>query len=313
MIKAGIIGGAGYVARELIALLARHPEVNLVAATSNSQEGKSVGQFLGDSAVAESLVFKKKLDEQVDVLFLCGGHGQSAVYLSENEVKQETVVIDLSTDFRTDASWIYGLPEVNAANYGNRIANPGCFATAIQLALLPALKLIKGAVHVNAVTGSTGAGQALSDTGHFSWRQDNLSTYKVFDHQHLKEILHTFSQQGNPVGELNFIPLRGPFTRGIFATVYFDCQLSQEDAFELYSDYYSEAPFTKVQKEAVDLKQAVNTNFCVLNPQIVNGKLVVTAAIDNLLKGAAGQAVQNMNIRFGLDQVAGLRLKPAFF
>lgn len=321
MIKAGIIGGAGYVARELTALLARHPEVELVAATSNSQEGKVVAEFLGDAAISEGLVFKKKLEEKVDVLFLCGGHGQSAVYLAENEVPEQTVVIDLSTDFRTDASFVYGLPEVNATSYDtaggsngvNRIANPGCFATAIQLALLPALKVIAGPVHVHAITGSTGAGQALSETGHFSWRQDNLSTYKVFEHQHLTEILHTFSQQGNPLKELNFIPLRGPFTRGIFATVYFDCNLTQKEVLDLYNEFYKDAPFTQVQADAVDLKQVVNTNFCLLNPQVINGKLIVTAAIDNLLKGAAGQAVQNMNIRFGISQKSGLELKPTFF
>lgn len=311
--KAGVIGGAGYAAGELISILSRHPEVEFSFITSNSQAGKSVREFHGDWGIPSELKFVKEHDSAVDVLFLCGGHGYSKTFLSENNIPDAVTVIDLSTDFRTDSSFVYGLPEINAKKLTNRIANPGCFATAIQLALLPVLEHVNGAVHVNAITGSTGAGQALSDTGHFSWRSANVSSYKVLDHQHLNEIEHTFGQQKSTVSEVNFIPLRGPFTRGIFCTSYFDTDLSQKQVTEIFNDFYGGAAFTKVTDSTVDLKQVVQTNFCLIEPKIIKNKLVITSAIDNLLKGAAGQAVQNMNLRFGLPEETALNLKPGSF
>jgi len=308
--KVGVIGGAGYAAGELISILSRHPEVNFSFITSNSQAGKSVRAFHGDWGIPSDLKFVSEHDVNVDVLFLCGGHGYSKTFLTENSVPESVTVIDLSTDFRTDAAFVYGLPEINAKKLTNRIANPGCFATAIQLALLPVLGAVNGAVHVNAITGSTGAGQALSDTGHFSWRSANVSSYKVLDHQHLNEIEHTFGQQKSTVSEVNFIPLRGPFTRGIFCTSYFDTDLTQKQASEMYLDFYSSAAFTKVVESTVDLKQVVQTNFCLVEPRIIKNKLVITSAIDNLLKGAAGQALQNMNLHFGFPETTALNLKP---
>ena len=261
--KAGIIGGAGYAAGELISLLSRHPEIELAFVTSKSQKGKSVQAFHGDFGISSSLYFIAEHHFAIDVLFLCGGHGYSKMFFSKNEVPAEVTVIDLSTDFRTSEAFVYGLPELNGKKLSNRIANPGCFATAIQLALLPVLTQINGSVHVNAITGSSGAGQALSETGHFSWRSSNVSSYKVLEHQHLAEIENTFSQNKSTITELNFVPVRGPFTRGIFATSYFDTDLNQKQASELYRDFYETAAFTKVTSE-VDLKQIIQRNFCLI-------------------------------------------------
>ena len=307
--KAGIIGGAGYAAGELIRLLCRHSELTLAFVTSKSQVGKSVRDFHGDWEIPSNLNFVANHHFEIDVLFLCGGHGYSKAFFDEHTVPVDVIVIDLSTDFRTDESFVYGLPEMNGRKLSNRIANPGCFATAIQLALLPVLEYINGVVHIHAITGSTGAGQALSETGHFSWRSSNVSSYKVLEHQHLTEIEHTFSKNKSTITELNFVPLRGPFTRGIFCTSYFDTNLSQEQVSELYNDFYSNTTFTKVVPD-VDLKQVVQTNFCLVEPKVIKNKLVITSAIDNLLKGAAGQAIQNMNLRFGFAENLGLNLKP---
>ncbi len=310
--KAGIIGGAGYTAGELISLLSRHPEMEFAFVTSESQKGKLVREFHGDWGIPSNLNFSNEYHFDLDVLFLCGGHGYSKSFLQNNKVPAGVLLIDLSTDFRTNNSFVYGLPEINAEKLTNRIANPGCFATAIQLALLPVVKGINGAVHVNAITGSTGAGQSLSETAHFSRRSSNVSSYKVLEHQHLDEIENTFSQNKSTITELNFVPVRGPFTRGIFCTSYFDTDLNQKQVLELYNDFYSGTAFTKVVAN-VDLKQVVQTNFCLVEPKIIKNKLVITSVIDNLLKGAAGQAVQNMNLCCGFAEELGLNLKPGRF
>jgi len=307
--KAGIIGGAGYAAGELISLLSRHPEVEIAFVTSKSQAGKSVREFHTDRGIPAELNFEIEHHFEIDVLFLCGGHGYSKTFFLENTIPAHITVIDLSTDFRTDESFLYGLPEINGKKTSNRIANPGCFATAIQLALLPVLEHVNGQVHINAITGSTGAGQALTETGHFSWRSSNVSSYKVFEHQHLVEIENTFSGRNASITELNFVPLRGPFTRGIYCTSYFDTELNQKEVTEMYHDFYYGTAFTKIAS-GVDLKQVVQTNFCLVEPKVIKNKLVVTSVIDNLLKGAAGQAVQNMNLQFGFPEEMTLNLKP---
>ena len=311
--KVGVIGGAGYAAGELISLLSRHPEVELEFVTSNSQNGSSVRNFHSDFGIPDSLEFVKTHQCEVDVIFLCGGHGNSKKFLEENNIPDSVTIIDLSTDFRVDPSFVYGLPEINADKLTNRIANPGCFATAIQLALLPLTKEIKGEVHVHAITGSTGAGQALSSTNHFAWRDSNVSSYKVLDHQHLTEMEHTLNASGSTAEAINFVPVRGPFTRGIFATSYFQTDLTTKEVLDIYSDFYSGAAFTHVHNSNIDLKQVVQTNYCLIHPEVIKGKLVVTSVIDNLLKGAAGQAVQNMNLRFGFPEKMGLNLKPGSY
>lgn len=313
MKKVGVIGGAGYAAGELISLLARHPEVELSYVTSNSQVGKSVAAFHSDFDVPNDLNFVLEHSNNVDVLFLCGGHGFSKTFLTENNIPEQVVIIDLSMDYRVDASFTYGLPELPGYSPSNRIANPGCFATAIQLGILPMVDKIKGDIHVQATTGSSGAGQALSATGHFSWRANNLSTYKVFEHQHEIEMLHNFKAQGGTFEDFFFVPMRGAFTRGIFVTSYFDCDLSQGEVDTIFENYYKNAAFTRVVKEAIDLKQVVQTNYCLVLAQRLKNKLIVTTAIDNLLKGAAGQAVQNMNNVFGFKETLGLNLKPSHF
>lgn len=317
MIRIGIIGGGGYVARELISLLCRHPKAKLVFVTSNSQVNRSVQSVHKDVEIPADLVFTANMNPSIDVLFLCGGHGFSQQFLAENEISSTVTIIDLSTDFRTDETFSYGLPEINAYQYANglskRIANPGCFATAIQLGILPVLSEIHNSVHIHAITGSTGAGQSVSETSHFSWRENNVSSYKVLEHQHLTEITHTFKQRNWSNPELNFIPIRGSFTRGIFATIYFDCNLSQQEVNQIYTSFYAESPFVMISEQDIDLKQVVNTNYCILQPKIVKNKLVITSVIDNMLKGAAGQAIQNMNIAVGLDQKTGLNLKPTHF
>ncbi len=317
MKKAAIIGAAGYVARELIGILVRHPEIQIEQAVSSSQHGTSVSGFHHDYGIPSALVFSEKWDKTVDVLFLCGGHGHSKQFLAENPVGEETLVVDLSMDFRTDADFVYGLPEIHGGNVSNRIANPGCFATAIQLAMLPMLGISESDWHIHAMTGSSGAGQQLQTTSHFSWRADNVSSYKVFDHQHLIEIKHhgqklATKQGNNALPEINFIPLRGPFTRGIFATLYCETQKSEAEIQQLYKDYYADSAFTKVVSPEPDLKQVTGTNFCLLHPRVINGKLFITSIIDNLLKGAAGQAVENTNAFFGFAPETGLQLKPQF-
>ena len=325
MIQAGIVGSSGYVAGELLRCLVNHPEVNINFLYSHSQHGQKAVDLHGDLIGYDYLTLTNEINSQVDVLFLCLGHGNSVKFLSENTFSNKTRIIDLSNDFRLhadaafqDKNFVYGLtelnkPQIQAAMY---IANPGCFATAIQLGLLPMAghQLLKGEVHINAITGSTGAGQSPGATTHFSWRNNNVSIYKAFDHQHLAEIKESLiSLQKDSPGQLNFLPVRGNFTRGIFATMYTKSDLSQEDLTKLYEDYYKEEVFTHITTNEVHLKQVVNTNHCLISVQKIEDKVLVTSTIDNLLKGAAGQAIQNMNLMFELDETTGLNFKASYF
>lgn len=318
MIRVGIVGAGGYTAGELLRLLRHHPKAEVVFAQSNSQKGNPVVSIHDDLFDWPDLYFTDQLDTTVDVLFLCMGHGQSRIFFETHSLPAQTLVIDLGNDFRLDASFVYGLPELyyNRIKETKRIANPGCFATAIQLALLPLAKegLLQDEVHVHAITGSTGAGQALQATSHFSWRHDNLSTYKVFSHQHMEEIMRSLEHAAAAkVPKINFVPLRGPFTRGIFATSYTECSLQQQDLVELYSTYYGGASFTRLTHHAPHLKQVVNTNYCLLHVEKIDDKVLVTSVIDNLLKGASGQALHNMNLAMGLEEQLGLALKAGYF
>ncbi|MCB0630306.1 MAG: N-acetyl-gamma-glutamyl-phosphate reductase [Saprospiraceae bacterium] len=315
---AGIIGGGGYTAGELIRILQYHPEVEIAFVQSSSQTGKPVTSVHTDLIGELDMNFTGEADFSVDVIFLCMGHGKSRSFLEENDIPEELVVIDLSTDYRLDESFIYGLPELNREriSQSKRIANCGCFATAIQLALLPlaGAGLLQSEVHVHAITGSTGAGQSPSATTHFSWRNNNISVYKPFQHQHLAEIRRSLKQLQSDFSQaLNFIPVRGDFTRGIFASVYTDCDLSEAELYDLYEQFYRDAPFTIVSRNNPDLKQVVNTNKCLLHLERHGDKVLILSAIDNLLKGASGQAVENMNLVFGWDQRLGLQLKAAAF
>ncbi|MDR1783184.1 MAG: N-acetyl-gamma-glutamyl-phosphate reductase [Dysgonamonadaceae bacterium] len=319
-IKTGIIGGAGYTAGELLRILINHPEVEIVFVQSSSNAGKRIADVHGGLAGETDLIFTD-YQTGIDALFLCSAHGDSRKFLESNKIPSKTKIIDLSTDYRHKATaegFVYGLPELNksAIQKADRIANPGCFATAIQLALLPlaAAGKIKAEVNVHAITGSTGAGVKPAATTHFSWRDNNLSVYKPFEHQHLKEILESLVQLqpslNNPV---NFIPVRGDFPRGIFASAFTDCDLSLDEANDLYKDFYKDAAFTFVVDFNPDLKQVVNTNKCLLHLEKFGNKLLIVSVIDNLLKGASGQAVQNFNHIFGLDEKTGLRLKASGF
>ncbi len=321
MIKAGIIGGAGYTAGELLRLLLNHPEVEIAFVHSTSNAGAPVTDVHGGLIGETDLRFAEDYDlGAVDVLFLCSGHGFSRNFLAENPLPEGLKVIDLAQDFRDESDgFVYGLPEVSRDRIrGARLlANPGCFATAIQLALLPlaAEGLLRGReVYVTGVTGSTGAGVKPGATTHFSWRTDNLSVYKAFTHQHLAEIGRTLASVGGGEGpDITFVPLRGDFARGIFVTAVVRCALSADDARGLYEQYYRDAEFTHVSRRPVDLKQAVNTNKAIIGLEAHEGKLLVTCAIDNLLKGASGQAVQNMNLMFGFPERTALALKPSAF
>ena len=325
MIQVGIIGGAGYTAGELIRLLMFHKEaeINFVYSTSNA--GNMISKVHQDLEGSLNLKFTGSINPNVDVLFLCLGHGNSMKFLEANTFSNNTKIIDLGNDFRLlkdkqfgDKTFVYGLPElqrdlIKKAHY---IANPGCFATAIQLALLPLAhhNLIKNDVHVNAVTGSTGAGTSLSETTHFSWRDNNFSYYKPFTHQHLGEINQSVKQLQNAFNsDILFMPNRGNFSRGIFATAYTDFEGSVEEAKALYKAFYQESKFTFVSDEVLHLKQVVNTNKCLIHLHKHNNKLLITSVIDNLLKGASGQAIQNMNLMFGLDECEGLQLKANYF
>ncbi|MDU1903856.1 MAG: N-acetyl-gamma-glutamyl-phosphate reductase [Dysgonomonas sp.] len=322
MIKAGIIGGAGYTAGELIRILIHHPQVELVFVNSTSNAGNKLTDvhsgLLGDT----DMVFADQLPyDKIDVLFFCTAHGDTKKFLDANTVPAHLKIIDLSTDYRQESSeheFVYGLPELNKDRIkkANRIANPGCFATAIQLGLLPLAKagLIKSEVHINAITGSTGAGVKPSATSHFSWRENNISVYKAFEHQHLNEIGQSLSQlQKGFNQDINFIPVRGNFTRGIFVTTYLNYDGSLEDATKLYEDFYKDHPFTILTDKNHDLKQVVNTNKGIVHLEKHGNKLLILSCIDNLLKGASGQAVQNMNLIFGLDEKEGLGLKATGF
>jgi N-acetyl-gamma-glutamyl-phosphate reductase len=319
--KIGIIGGAGYTAGELLRILINHPEVEIGFVHSTSNAGQPVTAVHGGLLGETDLVFSDTHPlNEVDILFLCSAHGHSRKFWEENERPEGLMVIDLAQDFRDESNgYVYGLPEVNLGRIaGSRsVANPGCFATALQLSLVPlaaAGLLPDGEINITALTGSTGAGVKPGATTHFSWRNDNVSVYKPFTHQHLKEIGMTLAQlQPGNKSRINFIPMRGDFARGIFAVTTLDCPLSEEEVTKLYKDYYADAPFAVVSDNPIDLKQAVNTNKAVIHVEKHEGKLLVTCAEDNLLKGASGQAVQNMNIMLGLDQRTGLRLKPSAF
>ena len=329
-IKIGIIGGAGYTGGELIRILLNHPSAQISFVHSKSNAGNFLHKVHADLLGETELKFSSKVSpnggdlEGADVLFLCAGHGAAKKFLTENEINDSIKIIDLSHDFRLhqyssigNRKFIYGLPELNRDEIikVNNIANPGCFATAIQLGLLPLAKegLLKD-VYTTGITGSTGAGQGLSDTSHFSWRANNIQPYKSFTHQHLNEVGESLLQlQKNNDVEINFIPWRGAFTRGIFVSSQMHCDLELVELNKLYKEFYKAHPFTIVSDEQIFLKQAVNNNKCFIHLEKVGNKLVVHSAIDNLLKGASGQAVQNMNLMFGLDETAGLKLKPTGF
>ncbi len=321
-IKAGSIGGAGYTGGETTRLLLNHPNVELVFVQSRSQAGKALTSVHHDLVGETDLKFSADYNEQVDVLFFCLSHGESKNLLAESIFPSTTRIIDLGNDFRLgekagEREFVYGLPEFqrDKIKAAKNIANPGCFATTIQLGLLPLAKggLLKE-VHTTGITGSTGAGQKLQDTTHFTWRANNISAYKTLTHQHLGEINQTLkSLQSNFVETVNFVPWRGDFTRGIFVSSVLDCQLSLDDANKLFKDYYATHPFTHVADEMVDMKQVVNTNKCLLFLEKIENKLVIHSTTDNLLKGASGQAVQNMNLIFGLEEIAGLKLKGSVF
>ncbi|MDC6364136.1 MULTISPECIES: N-acetyl-gamma-glutamyl-phosphate reductase [Flavobacteriaceae] len=324
MIKAGIIGGSGYTGGELIRILLHHPQAEIDFVFSTTRAGKPITSAHQDLLGLTDLAFTGEVNPNVDVVFLCLGHGNSTSFLQENTFSKDTKIIDLSNDFRLKADahfngkeFVYGLPELNkeAIISADAIANPGCFATAIQLGLLPLAKagLLKNEVHINAVTGSTGAGVGLSSTSHFSWRNNNVSWYKPFSHQHLGEIGESLDSYGNPVGKLLFLPNRGNFTRGILATAYTAFDGSLEDAKALFKEFYTGAVFTHVSDEPIHLKQVVNTNQCHIHLHQHEDLILITSAIDNLLKGASGQAVQNMNLMFGFPETEGLLLKAGVF
>lgn len=336
-IKVGIVGSAGYTGGELLRLLIFHPDVEIIFANSASNAGNKLSDVHNDLFGDTELTFSSDFHSNIDVLFLCVGHGDARKFLDANPIDPSVKIIDLSQDYRLKnrveyqgKNFIYGLPELNkeAIKTAHYIANPGCFATNIQLALLPLASkgLLPDQIHVNATTGSTGAGQKPSATTHFSWRNNNLSAYKSFEHQHLQEISESLNQlQDNflPIGDgslldraaqrINFIPQRGDFARGIFSAIYVETDLSEDQAYELFETYYAEHPFTHVSRANIDLKQVVNTNKSIIHLEKHGNKLLILNVTDNLLKGASGQAVQNMNLMFGLDEKAGLGLKSVGF
>ena len=319
-IKTAIIGAAGYTGGELIRLLIHHPACELIYVHSNSQKGKKVTTIHPDLIGETDLEFTDEVQiEGMEAVFLGLPHGQTKGFLEMHPFPKNTVIIDLSTDFRDEShGFIYGLPEINKLKIkeAKKIANPGCFATAIQLALAPAIaeNWVKRSAHITGITGSTGAGKALSETTHFSYRTNNISIYKLFTHQHLKEIQQTFRQLNEGFDqELLFVPYRGNFSRGIWITAYFPFEGKLEDAILLYKNFYKDAPFTWISEEDIDMKQAVNTNKCILNLRKEKGQLVIYGTIDNLLKGASGQAVQNFNLAHGLEETLGLNLKSIAF
>ncbi len=331
-IKAGIVGGAGYTGGEMLRILVNHPDVDIAFVNSSSNAGKFVYEVHNDLFGDTDLKFTDAIFTNIDVLFLCVGHGDARKFLEATPIPDTVKIIDLSQDFRLAdnsklkaKSFIYGLPELNREQIksAQNIANPGCFATCLQLGLLPlaAKQLLTREVHITATTGSTGAGQKATATTHFTWRNDNLSVYKAFDHQHLNEISESLNrlQFRTPFPldragvRLNFIPYRGDYTRGIIASIYTESELTEQEALQLYQDYYAAHPFTHVTNRDIDLKQVVNTNKCFIQVNKHGNQIFLVSIIDNLLKGASGQAVQNMNLMFGLDEQAGLRLKATGF
>jgi len=331
MIKVGIIGGAGYTGGELIRLLINHPEVKISFVLSSSNAGNPLYQVHTDLIGETDLHFTNELSSDIDLLFLCVGHGDARKFLIENSINEQVKIIDLSQDFRLNENsilgkrkFIYGLPELNkeAIFKANNIANPGCFATAIQLGLLPLASIgIIGDVYTTGITGSTGAGQGLNNTSHFSWRANNIQAYKSLAHQHIYEITQSINQlqkedQLQVGGEgqgVQFVPWRGDFTRGIYVSSIIDCGLPLEEVRKTYKQFYESALFTFVSDSMIHLKQVVNTNKCLIHIEKQGNKLVVHSAIDNLLKGASGQAVQNMNLLFGVEETTGLKIKANYF
>jgi N-acetyl-gamma-glutamyl-phosphate reductase len=320
-IRVGIVGGAGYTGGELIRILLNHPNAELKYIQSSSHNGQPISFVHPDLLGDTFLVFNKLEIEDTDVIFLCSGHGKSIEFFTHNKIPESVKIIDLSHDFRLkreDNDFIYGLPEINRdlIKKANRVANPGCFATAIQLAILPlaAAGLLKDEVHITAITGSTGAGQEPTKMTHFSWRDNNLSVYKAFEHQHLGEIMQSLAQAQPGFDKVvNFIPIRGNHTRGIFATSYTKFDESAGEVMDIFHSYYKSHPFINISGSNPDLKQVVNTNKALLYLEKHGDKLMIISCIDNLLKGASGQAVQNMNLMFGLDERCGLRLKAGAY
>ena len=322
MVRVGILGAAGYTGGELIRLLLNHPEAEIVFANSESNAGNPVADVHEGRYGDTELCFTSEMPfDSVDVVFFCFGHGKSEAFLKEHSIPENVKIVDLAQDFRLEApdhDYVYGLPEINKERIAKaqHVANPVCFATCIQLGLLPAasMGLIKGSVAVNAITGSTGAGQKATATTHFSWRNNNMSIYKAFTHQHVPEIRQSLRQvQGHLDADIDFIPYRGDFSRGIFATEVIKTDRPLEEIVEAYKAFYRDARFTHYVDKAIDMKQVVNTNKALVHCDKYGDKLLVTSTIDNLLKGAVGQAVQNMNIMFGLDEATGLNLKSSAF
>ncbi len=322
MIKVGIIGGAGYTAGELIRLLINHPDVEIVFINSTSNAGNRITDVHEGLYGETDMRFTAELPlNEIDCLFFCTAHGDTRKFMESHVVPEQVKIIDLSMDYRIKSEehdFVYGLPELNrrAICSARHIANPGCFATCIQLGVLPLAKhlMLNSDLHVNAITGSTGAGVKPSSTSHFSWRNDNISIYKPFTHQHLAEINQSLVQlQNSFASQINFIPVRGNFSRGIFATTYLDCKVELSEIQRIYEEYYDDHSFTFIVDKNPDLKQVVNTNKCLIYLQKYEDKLLIVSMIDNLLKGASGQAVHNMNLLFGLEETVGLHLKPSAF
>ena len=324
MKTAGIIGGSGYTGGELLRLVINHPGLTLDFVYSTTRPGFPLSETHPDLLGSTSIDFTDQVNLEVSVVFLCLGHGNSYKFLEQNKFSEQTLIIDLSNDFRLSAdsefmgkTFIYGLPERNkeAIEQATAIANPGCFATVIQLALLPlaTAKKLTNSIHVNATTGSTGAGVGLSATAHFSWRNNNMSWYKPFTHQHLGEIGESINELQGSATQMYFLPQRGDFTRGIFTTAYTAFDGSIEEAVALYTDYYANDPFTHVSKQEIALKQVINSNNCFLHLHLHEGTLLITSVIDNLIKGASGQAIQNMNLIYGWEEGLGLNLKASTF
>lgn len=320
MIKAGIIGGAGYTAGELIRILLHHPNVEIESVVSQSHSGKYLYAAHPDLEGETKLKFESEFSQDVDVVFLCSGHGKSKTVIEEGVIPDSTKIIDLSSDYRIKGAhdFVYGLPELNreVIKTANYIANPGCFATCIQLCLLPLANkgLLNNPVHVTAITGSTGAGQNPTDTTHFSWRSNNASIYKPLKHQHLAEIIQSLEQLQHGFNEhVHFIPMRGAFTRGILAACYTELSESTDTIKKLYKEYYQDHPFVTISDSSPDVKRVIGTNKALIHIQKENGQVLITGVIDNLLKGASGLAVQNMNLLFGFNEAAGLNLKATAF
>ena len=323
MKKIGILGGSGFTGGELIRVLLNHPKLKIKFIYSLSQNGKNVHEIHPDLLGKTDIIFSDQISTDIDVLFLCLGHGKSRIFLDKYNFKSDTIIIDLSSDFRLtnnnkykSRNFLYSLPEFNREKIkqSKSIANPGCFATAIQIGLLPLMvnKLIKNDIHVNAITGSTGAGKMSSDTNNFNWRNNNLSIYKPFNHQHLNEIYQTLNIMGND-SKIYFVPYRGNFTRGIFTSIYMKFDDEIENIKSIYKDFYESHPFTFLSKNDINLKEVINTNNCHVNIECHESIIHITTVIDNLLKGASGQAVQNLNIIFGYEESLGLNFKGSIY